>query len=97
MTGVILPHGRRDRQAGNRHTLVPVNCNLRCTIVTPDARVYHLALQTDCRETAFSLDFPHPTAMDADSDPEMAVFGKSFAMRTQASVFDLQLQMDTLP
>ena len=34
--------------------------------------------------------------MDADSDPEMAVFGKSFAMRTQASVFDLQLQMDTL-
>ena len=74
-----------------------VNCNLRCTIVTPDARMYHLALQTDCRETAFPLDFPHPTATDADSDPEMAVFGKSFAMRTQASVLDLQLQMDTLP
>ena len=59
--------------------------------------MYHLALQTDCRETAFSLNFPHPTATDADFDPEMAVFGKSFAMRTQASVLDLQLQMDTLP
>ena len=74
-----------------------VNCNRRCTIVTLDARVYHLALQTDCRESPFSLDFQRPTAMDAYSDPEMAVFRKSFAMRTQASVFDLQLQMDTLP
>ena len=74
-----------------------VNCNLRCTIVTSDARMYHLALQTDCRESQFSLDFPRPAAMDAASDLEMAVFGKSFAMRTQASVFDLQLQMDTLP
>ena len=59
--------------------------------------MYHLALQTDCLETAFSLDFPHPSATDADSDPEMAVFGQSFALRTQASVFDLQLQMGTLP
>lgn len=74
-----------------------VNCKPRCTIVTPDARMYHLALQTDCRESAFSLDFPRSAATGTDFDPEMAVFRKSFAMRTQASVFDLQLQMDTLP
>ena len=67
-----------------------VNCNLRCTIVTPDARVYHLALQTDCRESPFSLDFPRPVAKDADSDPEMTVFGKSFAVRTQAPAFDFR-------
>ena len=59
--------------------------------------MYHLALQTDCRESAFSLDFPRPAATGADFDPEMAVFGQSSAMRTQASVLDLQLQMDTLP
>lgn len=59
--------------------------------------MYHLALQTDCRESAFSLDFPRSAATGTDFDPEMAVFRKSFAMRTQASVFDLQLQMDTLP
>ena len=29
--------------------------------------------------------------------PQWPFSGKSFAMRTQASVFDLQLQMDTLP
>ena len=59
--------------------------------------MYHLTLQTECREHPFSLGFPHPTAMDADPDPEMAVFGQSFAMRTQAPAFDLQLQVDTLP
>ena len=30
MTGVILPHGRRDRQAGNRHTLVPNSLGSAC-------------------------------------------------------------------
>src|SRR5574344_2184361 len=74
-----------------------VNCKPRCTIVTPDARMYHLALQTDCRKSASSLDFPRSAATGADFDPEMAVFGQSSAMRTQATVFDLQLQLDTLP
>ena len=59
--------------------------------------MYHLALQTDCHESQFSLGFPRLASTDADFDPEMAVLRQSFAMRTQASVFDLQLQMDTLP
>ena len=74
-----------------------MNCKPRCTIVTPDGLVYHLALQTDCHKTAFSLDFPRPAATGADFHPEMAVSEQSFAMRIQAPAFDLQLQVDTLP
>lgn len=78
-------------------TLIPVNCNLRCSIATSDAPMHHLTLQTDRHDSAISRRISRFQARSPPSRPEKPIFGQSSAMRTQASVLDLQLQMDTLP
>ena len=74
-----------------------VTCNLRCSIATSDAPMHHLTLQTDRHDSAISRRISRFQARSPSSRPEKPVFMQSSAMRTQASVLDLQLQMDTLP
>ena len=74
-----------------------VTCNLRCSIATSDAPMHHLTLQTDRHDSAISRRILRFQARSPPSRPEKPIFGQSSAMRTQASVLDLQLQMDTLP
>ena len=74
-----------------------VTCNLRCSIATSDAPMHHLTLQTDRHNSAISRRISRFQARSPSSRPEKPVFMQSSAMRTQASVLDLQLQMDTLP
>ena len=74
-----------------------VTCNLRCSIATSDAPMHHLTLQTDRHNSAISRRMSRFQARSPPSRLEKPVFMQSSAMRTQASVLDLQLQMDTLP
>ena len=76
---------------------IDVTCNLRCSIATSDAPMHHLTLQTDRHNSAISRRISRFQARSPSSRPEKPVFMQSSAMRTQASVLDLQLQMDTLP
>ena len=92
---ISLPTAPRQspRHPINRH----VTCNLRCSIATSDAPMHHLTLQTDRHNSAISRRISRFQARSPSSRPEKPVFMQSSAMRTQASVLDLQLQMDTLP